>query len=132
MITISPTYLFIWRKKTFVNPCDLELSGVFSDWGWESFTELFLSNIMKYDTNDIEWQTLSGDQGHCFCVGIYHLSIHKNNSPGSPDKDTLHTGSYYNINGELKEASAPYPGYPHPIWQIYHWTVINKIKTSQI
>ncbi len=24
--------------------------------GWESFTELFLSNIMKYGKNDIEWQ----------------------------------------------------------------------------
>ncbi len=57
-------------------------------------------------------------QVHCFCVGIFHesesgslflcrdiswvrrtneISLHKNNSPGSPDKDTPLTGSCYNI-----------------------------------
>ncbi len=25
--------------------------------GWERFTEIFLSNIIKYDTNDIEGQS---------------------------------------------------------------------------
>ncbi len=25
--------------------------------GWDSFTELFLSSIIKYGKNDIEWQT---------------------------------------------------------------------------
>ncbi len=39
-------------------------SGVFSqekttldNLGWERFTKLFLSNIMKYGKNDAEWQT---------------------------------------------------------------------------
>ncbi len=28
-----------------------------SHFGWDSFTESFVSNVIKYGTNDIEWQT---------------------------------------------------------------------------
>ncbi len=52
--------------------------------------------------------SLSGDQVHCFCVGIFHepesfvlqvheISLHKNNSPTSPDKDTPLTDSCYKV-----------------------------------
>ncbi len=76
MITISPTYLFIWKIGTFVGPSLCTLLEYFlkkkllSDrhfyLGWEIFTELFLSNIMKYGENDIEWQT--SIQGTSICV----------------------------------------------------------------
>ncbi len=36
-------------------------------------------------------------QVYCFCVGIFHeISLHKNNSPASPDKNTPLTDSCYN------------------------------------
>ncbi len=47
MVTISHTYLFIQRKWSF--------KKTHSE--WDSFTELFLSNFMKYDKHYIEWQT---------------------------------------------------------------------------
>ncbi len=70
MITISHTYMFIWENEHLLGP--VHPSGVFSwektptghcsnieaDIGCESFTELFLSNIMEYGQNDIaynEW-----------------------------------------------------------------------------
>ncbi len=69
MITISHTYLFIQRKWTFVGSC-VPFWSIFArnnsspidsfkrnHLGWDIFTELFLSNIMKYGENDIEWQT---------------------------------------------------------------------------
>ncbi len=63
---ISPTYLFIWKQKNFYESLWALLeyflkkklpSDRHSHLGWDSFTELFLSNIMEYGKNDIEWQT---------------------------------------------------------------------------
>ncbi len=64
MITISPNCLY--EKKNFLGSLCALLeyfrenklpSDRRSHWGQERFTELFLSNIMKHDKNDIEWQT---------------------------------------------------------------------------
>ncbi len=44
-----PFWIILSRKKIPPDCC--------SHLGWESFTELFLSNIMKYGKNYIEWQT---------------------------------------------------------------------------
>ncbi len=63
MITIFHTYLFTpWptvygKEWTFVGSCARQKKTPTDHCyrlGWESFTELFLSNIMKYGKNDIE------------------------------------------------------------------------------
>ncbi len=61
MITISPTYFFIWNFFTFVGLC-APFWSIFlrknsppdrrSHLEWEHITELFLSSIMKYSKND--------------------------------------------------------------------------------
>ncbi len=73
MITIVPTYLFIWRKWTFgyfreKNSPSFKRTHLY----WDTFTKLSLSNIMKHIESDVEWQ-ISIQGIHLNAFGNYFL-----------------------------------------------------------